>query len=235
MLNLLRISLFLLLGTTLTACTEAPPEGSMDGTGILAMGDSMMAWNQLSGQSIAHEIERQLGREVTDRSVSAASVLYPLPITGSLGLKISAQYIPGDWDWVVMNGGGNDLWLGCGCARCAHKMDRLISEDGKFGEIPYLVTQMRAAGSRVAYLGYLRTPGRASPIDACADIGAEFEARLTKMAAQDAGVYFVSNKDLVPDGDLTFHGADRVHPSHKGSAAIGARVANLIKSQPAAF
>ena len=207
----------------------------MDGTGILAIGDSMMAWNQLSGRSISHEIERQLGREVTDRSVSAASMLYALPITGSLGLRISAQYVPGDWDWVVMNGGGNDLWLGCGCQRCAHKMDRLISEDGSYGEIPFLVTQMRAAGSRVAYLGYLRTPGRASPIDSCAGIGAEFERRLAAMAEQDAGVFFISNKDIVPDGDLSFHGPDRIHPSHKGSAAIGARVAALIQSQPDPF
>lgn len=157
-------------------------------------------------------------------------MLYALPVTGSLGLRISKQYVDGDWDWVILNGGGNDLWLGCGCRACTRNMDRMIAEDGATGDIPALVEELRTTRAKVIYLGYLRTPGRDSPIDECSEIGDAFEARLARMAARDDGVFFLSNTDVVPHGDLSFHAADRIHPSVKGSAAVGARVAEIILS-----
>jgi len=214
---------------TLSACVEPIEQGSAGGTRILAMGDSMMAWNSAGGNSVSHAVERVLGEDVIDRSVPGAHIIYELPISGALGLRISKQYVPGDWDWVILNGGGNDLWLGCGCNACDRRMARMISQDGSIGEIPRLVAQLRADGAKVVYLGYLRTPGRDSPIEACAPVGDELEDRLAQMAAADQGVYFISNKDVVPDGDLSFHAADRIHPSAKGSAALGARVARLIR------
>ncbi|MDG2340776.1 MAG: hypothetical protein P8L32_06230 [Paracoccaceae bacterium] len=35
--------------------------------------------------------------------------------------------------------------------------------------------------------------------------------------------------DMVPDGDLSFHGLDRIHPSVKASEEIGKRVAAFIR------
>ena len=152
-----------------------------------------------------------------------------LPISGSLGLHISRQFVPGEWEWVILNGGGNDLWLGCGCQSCERKLSRMIAGDGMAGEIPALVTRLRQSGAKVVYVGYLRTPGRASPIESCADDGDEFEARLARMASRDSGVFFLPISDLVPHGDLSYHALDRIHPSTKGSAAIGALVAELIR------
>lgn len=219
----------LCLAFLLVACAEMPKAGDPEPPVILAMGDSMLAWNGSGGNAVSDEVERRLEREVIDRSLSGASMLYALPLSGSFGLRISRQYIKGDWDWVILNGGGNDLWLGCGCKKCERMMDRMVSEDGSSGEIPELVRKVREAQARVIYLGYLRTPGKDSPIDHCRDVGDQFEARIAKMAEQDKGVFFVSNKDLVPHGDLSYHSADRIHPSVKGSAAIGARVARLIQ------
>lgn len=129
-----------------------------------------------------------------------------------------------------MNGGGNDLWLGCGCRRCDAKMNKLISKDGRHGEIPKLVAKLRATNARVVYVGYLRSPGAWSPIEGCRDDGDELDSRLVELAKRDSGFWFVSLADLVPRGDRSFHNPDMVHPSQKGSIAAARRVAQVISA-----
>lgn len=206
--------------------------GELQGTGeqarILAMGDSMLAWNGTAHQSVSFAIEQELGEPVVDRSVSGAHVLYALPVSGAMGMKISKQYIQGKWDWIVLNGGGNDMWLGCGCVRCDTRIDRMISADGTSGAIAEHVAQLRATGAQVVYVGYLRSPGRNSPIEHCRDEGDKFDSRIARMAAADPGVHFISLADLVPYGDRSYHAFDMIHPSVKGSTAIGRRVARTI-------
>lgn len=196
---------------------------------ILVVGDSMLAWNSTLGSSVADVLSEDLRQPVVDRSVSGARMRYALPVSGAAGLHIPKQYRPGNWDWVVINGGGNDLWLGCGCLACAGTLNRLISEDGQSGTIPKFVARLRADGARVLYSGYLRTPGRNSPVDHCAKPGAELERRLALMAQADDGVTFLPLHDLVPHKDLSFHALDRIHPSPKGSAAIAARIGSVIE------
>ena len=168
------------------------------------MGDSLLAMHKLAGRSVSASVERELGVRVTDMSVAGARFLYRLPISGALGLNITKQYRKGDWDWVVLNGGGNDLWLGCACMRCAGKMDQVI-----FG-------------------GYLRTPGVTSPVEHCTDEGAEMDRRVALLAGLDRGVHFLPLADLVPHGDRSYHGIDLIHPSLKGSRVIGQRIAEII-------
>ena len=210
----------------LTGCVEPVPSDSE--ARIMAMGDSLLAWNAPSGRSVSDALEARLGQPVVDRSVSGASFLYPLPISGSLGLRIERQFVSGDWDWVVLNGGGNDLWLGCGCGHCARQLERLITADGTDGAITALIARLRAQGTRVAYVGYLRTPGFRSPVEGCVAIGTALEGRIAALAARDPGVVCISNTDLVPDGDRSFHDSDLLHPSPKGSAAIAARLARVM-------
>jgi lysophospholipase L1-like esterase len=45
-------------------------------------------------------------------------------------------------------------------------------------------------------------------------------------------VFFLPMSDLVPNGDRSYHALDLVHPSAKGSAAIGARIAGMIRPSP---
>lgn len=192
------------------------------------MGDSLLASNTLSGRSVSDAIENALGEQVVDRSVPGAMILTSLPISGSIGLNIGKQYAPGNWDWIVLNGGGNDLVFGCGCNQCAGRMEWMISGDGRIGEIPNLVTKLRSTGARVVYVGYLRSPGVGSIIDGCRDDGDNFEARIDRMAQGQDGVFFVSLADLVPNGDRSFHGVDMIHPSIKASNRIGQMVAQII-------
>lgn len=210
----------------LAACTEAVTRDTQ--ARILLMGDSLMAMHSAKGMGVADAIEEDLNEPVIDRAVSGARYLYALPISGSLGLNITKQYRPGDWEWIVLNGGGNDIWMGCGCGPCDRRIGRLISKDGTRGRIPGFVSQMRQSGAQVVFVGYLRTPGVTSPVEGCADDGDEMDRRLAKLAALDSGVHFVSLADLVPHGDRSYHGLDLIHPSVKGSRAIGQRVARII-------
>lgn len=211
----------------LFACAERVPKDT-DG-GVLVIGDSLLAWNGGSKRAVSDVMEQELGVSVVDRSVSAARMIYHLPITGAAGLSIPKQVPRGDWDWVVVSGGGNDLWLGCGCGPCTRKMNRLVSQDGHSGAIPDLVAKLRARGSKVIYTGYLRSPGMGSPIEYCKDNGEELDRRAANMAAQDEAVFFLSLANLVPHGDRSYHAVDMIHPSVKGSAAIGNRISELIQ------
>lgn len=195
---------------------------------ILAIGDSLMAWHSISGQSIPAVVSDELDEPVVNRSVGGARMIFKVPIVEQAGMEIANQFSEGDWDWVVMNGGGNDLWFGCGCKSCDTKLNKLIADDGK-GAIPELISQVRSTGAQVVLFGYLRTPGVDSLIDECKEPGDELEARISDYADRTDGVYFLSNTDLVPKGDLSYHGLDRIHPSVKASQAIGERVANLIR------
>lgn len=220
------LALFAAILALLSGCGETVSD--THSARILAMGDSLLAWNRTSRAAVSDQVEAILKQPIVDRSVSGAHVIYELPVSGALGMKIASQYRPGPWDWIILNGGGNDLWLGCNCMRCENRMERLISADGKSGNIPSLVATLRSSGARVVYLGYLRSPGFGSPIEHCRDEGDELDRRIGRMSAADSGVFFVPISDLVPHGDTSFHDFDRIHPSRKGSAQIGARVAEVI-------
>ncbi|MFK7743622.1 MAG: SGNH/GDSL hydrolase family protein [Roseobacter sp.] len=193
------------------------------------MGDSMLAWHGGAKNAVSDAVEDLLGEPVVDRSVIGARMFYNLPISGALGMNISKQYRSADWDWVIMNGGGNDLWFGCGCKECDKRMTRMISPDGTSGSVVTLVNDIRKTGARVVYVGYLRSPGVGSMIEHCREEGDEYERRLALMAAADRGVFFVSLADLVPHGDRSYHSFDMIHPSVKASREIGARIAAVIR------
>ena len=201
-----------------------------DSPRILTIGDSLMASHAITGRSIAGYLEKHLGEPVADRSVLGAHMVYNLPITGAMGMSIPAQFKDRDYDWVVMTGGGNDLWLGCGCGRCDRRMNKLISRDGTRGKIPKLMAKIQKSGAQVVFVGYLRSPGLDSPVEHCKDDGDELEARISRLAARVDGVHFVNNQDLVKPGDRSFHAFDMIHPSIKTSRHIAARVAALIAS-----
>lgn len=213
-----------LIATLVRAEPSAPPR-------VLTIGDSLMAFHAVTGRNVSGYLERSLGAEVTDRSVLGAHMVYRLPITGAAGLSIPKQFRGARWDWVVMTGGGNDLWLGCGCIACDRRMNKLIARDGTRGEIPQLMHRIRQSGAQVIYVGYLRSPGLGSPIEHCRDEGNELEARIARLAARVPGLHYVSLQDLAARGDRSLFAFDMIHPSRKASRLIAGRVAAVIRSQ----
>ncbi|MEL6549592.1 MAG: SGNH/GDSL hydrolase family protein [Pseudomonadota bacterium] len=188
------------------------------GPRIQLLGDSMMATHVLTGRAVPNWVERRLGEDVDNNA-----------LTGAMMRGISRQYEPGSHDWVVLNGGGNDLWLGCGCDGCGERMARVITPEGDAGILPELVARIRDDGARVLYVGYLRSPGFGSPIEHCRDEGDEMERRVELMVRGMDGVWLLSNRTLVPSGDRSFHAFDRIHPSVKGSRAIAERIVSVIE------
>ena len=61
--------------------------------------------------------------------------------------------------------------------------------------------------------------------------GQELDRRIAALAEITDGIFFLSLDGLVPHGNLTFHAIDRIHPSVKGSAAIGEKIAALIEQE----
>ncbi|SDC62731.1 SGNH/GDSL hydrolase family protein [Ruegeria marina] len=196
---------------------------------ILAIGDSLLSWNSTFGSSIPDVMAKELGQPVVDRSVSGAWMLTRDDDRDGRGMNVPYQYESGSWDWVVVNGGGNDLLFGCGCGRCDSVMDRLISSDGSTGQIPDLVRRIRADGAQVLYTGYLRSPDLLTPIEHCKNDGDELEARIARLAAAEEGVYYVSMQDVVPPGGFTYFAPDRIHPARKTSRKVGERLASAIR------
>lgn len=225
------LALFLLLCSTFAALadTGASSEDATTAPKILAIGDSLMSWHTLTGLSIPNVVANELEEPTANRSIGGARLLFKIPFIGDAGMQISNQIVDGDWDWVIMNGGGNDLWFGCGCSACDKKMDKLITEDGEAGEIPRVIDELREGGSKILYFGYLRSPGVDSLIDECREEGDELENRISGYAKGKKDVHFMPLADMVPDGDLSFHGLDRIHPSVKASEEIGKRVAAFIR------
>lgn len=207
-------------------CGEQVP--SRDSPRVLLLGDSMFASNRATNGSVADAIEAALGLDVVDRSVPGARYFHALPISGSAGLRVTAQYRPAAWEAIIVNGGGNDLLFGCGCGQCDEMLDRLISPDGRQGAIPAFVAELRSTGALVVYVGYLRNPGTATPIKACGPAGNELDRRLQELDELDPGMVFLPMSDLVPYGSRLYHQLDRIHPSRTGSREIGLRIARLI-------
>jgi lysophospholipase L1-like esterase len=196
---------------------------------VLVMGDSFMTSNGSNQASVPHVLAKLTGAKVRSQAVTGARYHYSLPLTGAMGMNITKQFRQGNWDWIVINGGGNDLWMGCGCTRCQNRLERLISSDGMRGSIPGLVSRARQTGAKVIYVGYLRSPGMGSPIENCKSIGDALETRISRLAQVDQGITFVSLADMVPHSDRSFHALDMIHPSPKGSAAAAQRIAQIMQ------
>lgn len=222
-----KVAIAVVLAGVLASCQESVTRN--EGARILSVGDSLMAWNSLSGNSIPQIVEKELKESVVDRSFSGARMLIRGSEEESGNLSIPQQYEAGEWDWVIMNGGGNDLMFGCGCIACDGTLNRMISEDGMSGAIPDLVRQVHEDGAQVLYFGYLRSPKLITPIEHCKDEGDELDARLTKLASQQPGIVFVPMSDVVPPGGLSYFSPDLIHPSRKTSRLVGKRLAGVIE------
>lgn len=192
---------------------------------VLVMGDSIMAWN--GGASLAAGIERGLDRTVENASVPGAQI-------APRGLKrllfdIGAQYEAGDWGWVVLNGGANDLFDHCGCQSCDAVLDGLVAADGRRGEIAQIVDRLRRTGARVLYLGYYGPSGRGGAFDVCEDELIALDARMARMARIVPELEFIDGGDVMSAAMPGDYDADNIHPSPRGSAKLGALAAMAIR------
>lgn len=193
-------------------------------TGVLGIGDSMLAWNRESGESIPEVVATELGVDVLNASVSGSQ------LTDGGDEAIPNQYVEGDWDWVVLNGGGNDLNEQCGCGECDEVLDTIASVDGQSGVLPDLVDEISSNGHSVVIVGYFQIPEDQPDFGNCGETLVALNARQQQVAAERDGVWFISSGDVVSPADMSHYDDDSLHPSVEGSTVIGQNIAEIIQS-----
>ncbi len=195
---------------------EEMPDGN-----IQVIGDSIFGSDADGCASIAGFMSLRMNLRVTDNAVPGSTV------TGSGG--IPSQYVSGDWEWTVVDGGGNDLIENCVDEDCEETLDAIMSDDeANTGLMPDLVSQIKADGSEVIIVGYYSVPE-----------GSEFEAvsleldilmdRYSEFAENNDGVYFLNLREMMsPEDTPEYYSEDLVHPSEEGHEAIGNHIADFI-------
>ncbi|WP_417723563.1 SGNH/GDSL hydrolase family protein [Salipiger sp.] len=205
----------------LAGCGRGVPENAR----VVVAGDSVMAWNRSAGGAVADELSRLLAEPVGDVSLPYAKVTGTSALPG---LDIRRQVAGLSAHWVVLNGGANDLGVGCDCTDCGDVLARLISDDGRSGAIPALVSGLRARGSRVLWADYYTAPVYAGT--ACTRPYDRLQARLERLAAATPGMELVDMGAVLPSSDETLFARDRTHPSPAGSARIAAQIAERLRA-----
>lgn len=219
----MRTVFLLCLLVSAASCGLTPRQQGGD---ILIIGDSVMAWNRPAGADIGRAMEAELDRDVVNRAALGAQVRAG-GISALGGLSIPDQLSGGPWNWIVMNGGANDLGFSCGCIRCDAEIDLLISEDATTGAIPDLIARARAQGAKVLWAGYYRAPDTRS-FRGCRPGLVELERRIAIYARSREGVFFVDTEDVLDPAQPDLLDTDRTHPSVDGSAVIGRFLAREI-------
>lgn len=188
---------------------------------ILAVGDSVLAWHAWTGRDIPSQMGEALGAAVENRAVSGARF-----VNAPDRRSVMAQYAPGSWDVVLMNGGANDLLALCGCSACDSILDRLISAD-LTGAVPEFVDRARQGGAEVIWMGYYASY-RSGRFAGCRPYLVEFDARMARLAARTPGLVFVDSEDVIDAGDRSLFALDGIHPSPKAARRIGAFLARNV-------
>ena len=187
---------------------------------VQVVGDSLFGADADGCASVSTFMSLRLWLEVEDNSIPGAMVS-----DGNEG--IPQQYVSGDWNWTVINGGANDIMPYCTENDCDDVLDEIITDSGE-GQIPDLVEKAQNDGSNVILLGYYSVPK-----------GSEYEPvileveivndRYNEFAKANEGVYFISLKDVMsPEQTPELYSEDLVHPSDDGHFAIGEHIANFI-------
>ena len=94
----------------LLACSE-PDRGSFEESKIYAVGDSVFEWG-LGEYSAPEVVGKVLNIPVYNAAISGSM------ISTNEDWSIPNQYEDGDWDWVILDGGANDLNELCQCGDC---------------------------------------------------------------------------------------------------------------------
>lgn len=205
----------------LAACTFVPPAANRDAQ-IIAVGDSILAWHRGTGRSIPDVVADASGLSVSNVSVAGAR------FSDTPG--IVAQYQVADWDWVIMDGGGNDLLPVCGTPNARTVLNALVSENGRAGAMFDFANSVAAQGAQVIVLGYYPISDQGGPFVPCRDVLNELAARQARMAAALPDVYFVDAGRVIGSADGNAYASDLVHPSPRRAALVGQLIASTMRN-----
>lgn len=196
-----------------TAC-GGPPEGD-----ALAIGDSYFDWN--SGGDIPDVAGEELGLEVANEAIAGAV------LTG--GDDIRSQYVEDRWQFLLMNGGGNDMRDECDCTACEDELDALVSADGTAGDLVEFADEVASAGVPVFYFFYPELPP-GTEFAPCIDVLLTLRDRVALAAEDRERLTLIDGGDVVGPDQASMYDDDDVHPSEEGSRVLGAHAAGVISA-----
>lgn len=220
MISIRRWLVLLALPLIVANCSFVPPSADGDAD-IIVVGDSILAWHRGSGRSIPDVVEQASGLSVSNVAVNGARFL-------GAG-NIPSQFVAGSWDWVIIDGGGNDLLPSCATPNANAILNALISQDGRNGAIPNFVNSVATGGTRVIVLGYYPVSARGGQFQPCISVLNELAARQARMAATNPAVLFVDSGQVISANDSASYAPDLVHPSPRGAALIGQLLSSTIQ------
>lgn len=218
----------------LAGCLRGGPRPCSDAEGdILVLGDSILRFYSEDCASVPDRMASRLGRGVRNEAVKGAKVDAS---RGYWAGGLTDQYVLGSWDWVVLEGGVNDLRGSCGTADAAGLLDAIVSEDGASGAMPALVDRARADGPRVVLLGYYGLFDDAYfGFGDCNPELSELRRRYTAVAEARDGVVFVDPGTRIgPSSTPDAYRGDGIHPSEQGSRVLAELVVAAIETAEAA-
>ena len=192
-------------------------------SGILAVGDSVLAWHKWTGRDIPSEMGRALGTKVKNAAVPRARFL---DFSQSGRRTVQTQYQSGPWDIVLMDGGANDLLAGCRCRDCDAILNLLIDKNLK-GAVPEFINRVRSDGVQVVWIGYYASY-RSGRFAGCRPYLIEYDARIEKLAKQTSNFLFVDSEFAIDNNDRSLFALDGIHPSSRGTRLIGTFLANAL-------
>ncbi|MEM7158808.1 MAG: SGNH/GDSL hydrolase family protein [Myxococcota bacterium] len=177
------------------------------------IGDSVFVSNVDECADVGDFVGRTFGERVEVQAVGGTEL-------GGGKDGIPGQYIPGGWEWVIVDGGANDLGNICDCDCSAEQLDALASADASEGLMVELVDQIVGDGSQVVLLGYYEAMPD-SEFGPCIDEQTILSDRYAAIADARPEVVFVDGRELMdPESTPVAYQEDGVHPSPTGSALL---------------
>ena len=216
------------MAATCVAASICVPTITQAKEDILVIGDSFLEWQSIKRASIPHVVAKEMQRDVENRAASGAK-MYLSGAEGNPRSVIPSQYTKGEWNWVVINGGANDLFVKCGCNRCDAVLDRIVTKDGTGGVLPELVTRIRKDGPRVAILSYYQGNQNPNLFSKCERVVKELTNRQRTLAARMRGVNLVRSKPAIDPANRSHFALDGVHLSRKGARRVGVLLARTLE------
>ena len=194
---------------------------------ILTIGDSILAWGTPSCTSVSH----QLGLALDDLVVVGA--ISNTQLTRGTD-SIPEQYYEDDWDWVILDGGANDLNKQCGCSEsCDVVLDILSTEDGSQGVMVELVQNILLSGTQILMTGYYPMPAEAwYDFEACDEELEQLNQRYARIAGRYSNVHFAPLEEVMDwRHNPELLDIDFVHPSVEGAEKIADYLSVFIGQQ----
>ncbi len=203
------------------------PCAAVDGS-ILAVGDSIFAYNSGDCESAPDVVGALLGRDVFNAARSGAMIS---PEERWIFGDIREAYVAGDWSHVIVEGGVNDLNFDCDCAGCDDVLDRTVAAGGGGGAMPTLGDRALSDGAEVVLVGYYEMgPEATNGVDVCNPAIGELNTRYELVAAGRDGVTFVNPGEVVSmESTPDAYRSDQVHPTAEGSVLLAELIAAAIE------